>query len=244
MVARRLAASAKNLVTVNVKQTESATGILVTETGTGIGIGTGIGTGTGTGTATVTATTATANGKGTGTEIMTVTVTEIAAATVSGIENVSAIVRRIETVAPGTTGTTTTHDGHRVTMDVIVNEIEKVTRRGTVVTETETEIDMLHEDQVRERTTGNGVQEGTKKTEEAMMTLERSERQKTKSEVRKCVVFSCLSPSQVFLTAMYRGQNTILKPFQPRTERVVLKHRRRERYDGLTLSVIPLFKSH
>jgi hypothetical protein len=98
--ARRLAASAKNLVIVS--QTESAIGIHVTE------IERGRGTKTETGTATVT----TATAKGTGTEIMTV----IATASVNGTENetaitanVTAIVRRRETVAPGTTGMTMTH---------------------------------------------------------------------------------------------------------------------------------------
>jgi hypothetical protein len=181
--ARRLAASAKNLVTV--RQTESATGTHVTERGTG----------TGTGTATVT--TATANG--TGTEIMTVTVTAngTKSETVNGTKNETAIVRRREPVAPGTTGMTMTHDGHRVTTDAIVNGIWRVTRRGTVVTETE--IDMLHEDQVRERMTGNGVQEGTRrKTEKATKTLGRGERQKMMSEVRKWVAFSCRNQSLSF----------------------------------------------
>jgi len=158
-----------------VKQTESATGTHVTETGTGIGIETG-----------TTVTTATANGKekGTGTEIMT----GIGTATVNGTENVTGIARRRETVAPGITGMTTTCDGLRVTMDVIANEIWRVTRRGTVVTEIVT--GMLHEEQVREKTTGNGVQERKRKTEEAMMTLERGERQRMTSEVRKWVAFS------------------------------------------------------
>lgn len=98
----------------------------------------------------MTVTIATANG--TGREIMTVTV--IAIATVNGTKNVTATAtaRRREPVAPGTTGMTMMHDGHRVTT---VNEIWRVTLQRTVVTETE--IDMLHEDQVRERTTGNGV---------------------------------------------------------------------------------------
>jgi len=115
-------------------------------------------------------------------------------------------------VAPGTTGMRMTHDGHRVTMDAIVNGMGRVTRRGTVATETV--IDILHEDQVREGMIRNGVQEGTRrKTKKATMTLGRGERQKTMSEVRK-------------------GQDTMQKPFQPRTERVALKHRRRERYDA------------
>lgn len=137
--ARRLAASVKNPVTV--RQTENATGNHVTEIERG------------TGTATVT--TATANGTGTG--IMTVNVTVIATATVNGTENetATAIVRRRETVAPGTT-VTMTHDGHRVTTDAIVNGIGRVTRRGTVAIETEN--GLLHEDQVREGMTGNGVQ--------------------------------------------------------------------------------------
>jgi hypothetical protein len=180
---RRLAASAKNLVTV--RQTESAIGTHVTEIERG------------TGTVTVTVTTATANG--TGTEIMTATVTVsgIATATANGTETATAIVRRREAVAPGTTGMTMMHGGRRVTTDAIVNEIGRVTRRGTVVTETV--IGMLHEDQVRERMTGNGVQERTKrKTEKATMTLGRSERQKTMSEVRKWVAFSCLNQSQFF----------------------------------------------
>jgi hypothetical protein len=173
MVPRRLAASAKNLT---VRQTESATGIHVTETERRRGIGT----------ATVTTATANGKGRGTGTEIMTVTVTGIATAAVNG-ENVTAIVRRRETVGPGTTGMMTTHDGHRVTTDANVNGIGRVTRRGTVVTETE--IGMLHEDQVREKRIGNGVQEGMgRKTEEARMSLERGERQRTMSEVRKCGV--------------------------------------------------------
>jgi hypothetical protein len=171
--ARRLAASAKNLVTA--RQTKSATRTH----------GTKIERGTGTGIATVT--TATANG--TGTEIMTVTVT--VTATVNGTENETAIVRRRrrEPVAPGTTGMTMTHDGHRVTTDAIVNGIGRVTRRRTVVTVTV--IGMLHEEQVRGRMTGNGVREGTRrKTEKATMTLGRRERQKTMSEVRKCVQLS------------------------------------------------------
>jgi hypothetical protein len=172
---RRLAASAKNLVTV--RQTESATGTHGTEIERG------------TGTATVT----TANANGTGTEIMTVTVTAIA--TVNGTENETAIVRRRDPVAPGTTGMTMTHDGHRVITDAIVNGIGKVTHRRTVVTETV--IGMLHEEQVRGRMTGNGVQEKTmRKTEKATMTLERSERQKMMNEVRKWVAFSCLNLNQ------------------------------------------------
>lgn len=189
MVPRRLAASAKNLT---VRQTESATGTLVTETERRTGIG-------GTGTATVIVTTATATGKGkeTGTEIMTVTVTGIATAAVNGTENVTAIVRRKETVAPGTTGMTTTHDGHRVTTDAIVNGVGRVTRRGTVVTETG--IGMVHEDQVREGRTGNGVQEGTeRKTEEATMSPERNERRRMRSEVRKCDAFSYSKPVSLF----------------------------------------------
>lgn len=225
MVPRRRAASAKNLI---VRQTESATGTLVTE----IEIRTGTG---GTGTATVTVTTATANGKGTGTgtEIMTVTVTGIATAAVNGTENVTGIVRRRETVGPGTTGMTTTHDGHRVTTDVNVNGAGTVTRRGTVVSETE--IDMVHEEQVLERRTGNGVQEGTeRKTEEATMSPERNERERTRSEVRKCDAFQLSKPVSLFLTAMHRGQDTMQKPLQPRTERVALKRQRRGRYDTFT----------
>ena len=216
MEPRRLAASAKNLVIV--RQTESAIGTHVTEIGTE--------TETEIGTATVT----TANG--TGTKTMTATVTGIA----TGTENVTATVRRREPVAPGTTGMTMTHDGHRVTTDAIVNGIGRVTRRGTVVTETV--IGMLHEDQVRERMTGSGAQEGTKrKTEKATMTLGRSERRKTMSEVRKWVTFSCLNQSLKFSNAVHRGQDTMEKPFQPRTERVVLKHRRRERYDACNLAL-------
>jgi hypothetical protein len=177
--ARRLAASAKNLVIV--RQTESAIGTHVTEIGTG--------TETGTGTATAT----TANGTGTKTMIATETGTGIATATANGTENVTATAtaRRRDPVAPGTTGMTMTHDGHRVTTDAIVNGIGKVTRRRTVVTETV--IGMLHEDQVRERMTGSGAQEGMRrKTEKATMTLGRSERRKTMSEVKKWVAFSCL----------------------------------------------------
>jgi hypothetical protein len=224
--ARRLAASAKNLVTV--RQTESAIGTHATEIERGTGTKTEIGT--------ATVTTATANG--TGTETMTVTVT--ATASVNGTENetaiVTAIVRRREPVAPGTTGMTTTHDGHRVTTDAIVNGIWRVTRRGTVVNETV--IGMLHEEQVRERMTGNGVQEGTRrKTEKATMSLGRSERQKTMSEVRKWVAFSRLNQSHRFSNGVHRGQDTMEKPFQPRSERVVLKHRRRERYDACNLAL-------
>jgi hypothetical protein len=189
-----------------VRQTESATGTLVTETERRTGIG-----GTGTATVIVTTATATGTGKETGTEIMTVTVTGIATAAVNGTENVTAIVRRKETVAPGTTGMTTTHDGHRVTTDAIVNGVGRVTRRGTVVTETG--IGMVHEDQVREGRTGNGVQEGTeRKTEEATMSPERNERRRMRSEVRK-------------------GQDTMQKPLQSRSERVARKRQRRERYD-------------
>jgi hypothetical protein len=168
-----------------VRQIESAIGTHVTE----------IERGTETETATVT--TATANG--TGTEIMTATVTGIATGTATENETATeiAIVRRREPVAPGTTGMTMTHDGHRVTTDAIVNGIGRVTRRGTVVTGTV--IGILHEDQVREGMTGNGVQEGTRrKTEKATMSLGRSERQKTMSEVRKWVVFSCLNQSLSF----------------------------------------------
>jgi hypothetical protein len=187
--ARRLAASAKNLVTA--RQTKSATRTHVTKIERG------------TGTATVT--TATANG--TGTEIMTVTVTGIA--TVNGTENetATAIVRRRrrEPVAPGTTGMTMTHDGHRVTTDVIVNGIGRVTRRRTVVTVTV--IGMLQEEQVRERMTGNGVREGTRrKTEKATMTLGRRERQKTMSEVRKWVAFSCPNQSLSFSKRRAEGK--------------------------------------
>jgi hypothetical protein len=194
--------------------------------------------GTGTRSATVIATTATATekGKGTGTEIMTVTVTGtgIATAAVNG-ENVTAIVRRRETVVRGTTGTMTTRDGHRVSTDGIVNGTGRMTRRGTVVTETE--IGMLHEDQVREKRTGSGVQEEMgRKTEKATMSLERSERQRAMSEARKCVAFSCLSLSlSFFITPVHRGQGTILKPLQPRTEKVGLKHQRREKYDSFIL---------
>jgi hypothetical protein len=212
--ARRLAASAKSLVTV--RRTETATGTHVTE----------IERGTGTETATVT----TANG--TGTEIMTVTVTVngTKSETVNGTKNETAIVRRREPVAPGTTGMTMTHDGHRVTTDAIVNGIWRVTHRGIVVTETV--IGMLHEDQVRERMTGNGVQEGTRrKTEKATKTLGRGERQKMMSEVRKWVAFSCRNRSLSFSNAVHRGQDTTQKLFQPRNERVAMKHRRRERYD-------------
>jgi hypothetical protein len=226
MVPRRRAASAKNLI---VRQTESATGTLVTETEIRTGTG-----GTGTATVTVTVTTATANekGTGTGTEIMTVTVTGIATAAVNGTENVTGIVRRRETAGPGTTGMTT-NDGHRVTTDVNVNGTGRVTRRGTVVSETG--IGMAHEEQVLEGRTGNGVQEGTeRKTEEATMSPERNERERTRSEVRKCDAFQLSKPVSLFLTAMHRGQDTMQKPLQPRTERVALKRQRRERYNTLT----------
>lgn len=197
MGARRLAASAKSLVTV--RQTESVTGTHVTE----IEKGTGTRTKTGIATATVTIV------NGTGTEIMTVTVTGIATATatVNGTESetatVTAIVRRRDPVAPGTTGMMMRHDGHRVTTDAIVNGTGRVTRRGTVVTETV--IGMQHEDQVREKMTRNGVQEGTRrKTEEATMSLGRGEREKMMSEVRKWVAFSCLT-SQFLSNAVHRG---------------------------------------
>ena len=141
----------------------------------------------------MTVTTATANG--TGTETTTVIVTGIAI--VNGTENATAIVRRREPVALGTTGMTMTQDGHRVITDAIVNGIGRVTRRRTVVTETV--IGMLHEDQVRGRMTRNGVQEETRrKTGEATMTLGRSERQKMMSEVRKWVAFSCLNQSLIY----------------------------------------------
>jgi hypothetical protein len=189
-VARQLAASGKNLT---VSQTESATGIHVIETERKRGRGRE--------SATMTTATATANGKGKGTEIMTVTVTGIATAAVNGTENVTAAaVRRKETVVPGTTGMMTTRDGHRVSTDAIVNGTGRMTRRGTVVTETE--IGMLHEDQVRNERTGSGVQERTeRKTEKATMNLERSERQRAMSEVRKCVVFSCLRQTLSFYNA-------------------------------------------
>jgi len=176
MEARPLAASAKNLATV--RQRESATGIRVTETETEKR------TRTRTEIATVTA-----NGKGTGTgtEIMTATVNANATVIVIGTENVTATVRGSETVAPGTT--VTMHDGHRVTTVAIVNGIGRATHHETVVTETV--IGMGHEGQVRERTTGNGVQEGTETTTEAAkMSRERGTRQRTRSEVRKCVEFS------------------------------------------------------
>jgi hypothetical protein len=169
---------------------------------------------------------------------MTATVTGIATGTATENETATeiAIVRRREPVAPGTTGMTMTHDGHRVTTDAIVNGIGRVTRRGTVVTGTV--IGILHEDQVREGMTGNGVQEGTRrKTEKATMSLGRSERQKTMSEVRKWVAFSRLNQSHRFSNGVHRGQDTMEKPFQPRTERVVLKHRRRERYDACNLAL-------
>jgi hypothetical protein len=86
-----------------------------------------------------------------------------------------------------------------VTTDAIVNGTWRVTRRGTVVNETV--IGMLHEEQVRERRTGSGVQEETgRKTEKATMSLERSERQKTMSEVRKWVAFSRLNQSHSFFS--------------------------------------------
>jgi hypothetical protein len=193
MAARQLAASAKNLVIV--RQRESATETRVTETEkrteTRTEIRTEIGTATVTG-----------KGKGTATETATVTMTVTVIATVNanatvivrGTEIVTvtatAIVRGSETVALGTTeGMTTTHDGHRVTTVAIVTEIGRVTHHETVVTETE--ISMLREGQVRERTIGNGVQEGTgRTTEAAMMSRERSARQRTTSEARKCVRFS------------------------------------------------------
>jgi hypothetical protein len=187
MEARPLAASAKKLAIV--RQRESATGIRVTgtekrtKTKTEIAI-------------------ATANGKGTGTGTEIMTVTANATVIVRGTENVTAtvtaIVRGSETVAPGTT--VTMHDGHRVTTVAIGNGIGRATHHETVVTETV--IGMEHEGQVRERTTGNGVQEGTETmTEAAKMSRERSARERTRSEVRKCVEFSLsqASPSK-FLT--------------------------------------------
>ena len=190
MVPRQLAASAKSLI---VSQTENATGIYVTETKRRRGIEIG--------SATVIATTATAieKGTGTGTEIMTVTVTGIATVDVNGTENVNGIVRRRETVVLGTTGTMTTRDGHRVSTDAIVNGTGRMTRCGTVVTETEN--GMQHEDQVRGKRTGSGVQEEMgRKTEKVTMSLERSERQRAMSEARKCVAFSCLSLSLSFFS--------------------------------------------
>ena len=187
MEARPLAASAKNLATV--RQRESATGICVTETEKRTETRTEIATAT---------VTANEKGKGTGTgtkigtKIMTVTV--IATVIGIGTENetviATAIVRGSETVAPGTiVDMRTMHDGHRVTTVATVNGIGRATRHETVVTETV--IGMEHEEQVRERTTGNGVQEGTQMTTEAATrSRERGARQRTTSEVRKCVEFS------------------------------------------------------
>jgi hypothetical protein len=181
MVDQQPAASAKNLVTV--RRRESATGNRVTGTEKRTGI-------------------VTANGNGTGkrkrkkieietTEIMTVTVIATATATVTviGTENETATVRGSEIVALGTiVGMTTPPGGHRVIMVVTVNGIGKVTPRETVVTETE--IGMRHERQVRKGRTRNDVQEGMeRKTEAAKMNLEKGAKQRTKSEVRKCVEF-------------------------------------------------------
>lgn len=199
MVVRQLAASAKNLVTA--RQRESATRIRETETEKGTRIRTGIATatanekrietGTGTGTEITMSVIATATvivivtaiGKGNENGIATVTVTVTATATVKGRE----------TVALGTTvGMTTTHDGHRVTMAAIVNGIGRATRPENVVTETE--ISMPHEDQVQERKTENGVQEGMgRMTEAATMSHERSVRRRAMSVVRKCVAFSFIN---------------------------------------------------
>jgi len=209
MVDRQPAASAKNLVTV--RRRESATGNRVTETEKRTGIVTANGNG---------------NGKrkrkrtGTGTtEIMTVTVIATATATVTviGTENETATVRGNEIVALGTiVGMTTTPDGHPVIMVVTVNGIGKVTPRETVVTETGT--GMRHERQVQKGRTRNDVQEGMgRKTEAATMNLEKSAKQRTKSEVKK-------------------GQDTTQRHLHPRTRtaRVGRKHQRRERYDSLT----------
>jgi len=188
MADRQPAASAKNLVTV--RRRESATGIRVREkrTGTVTGIVTGNENGNGKRTET---------GTGTGTEIMTVNVIATANVTVTviGTENETAIVRGSEIVALGTiVGMTTTPDDHRVITVVTVNGIGKVTPRETVVTETV--IGMRHERQVRKGRTRNDVRERMRrKTEAATMNHERSAKQRTRSEVRKCVRFKVLNQS-------------------------------------------------
>ena len=184
------------------------------------------------------------NGKGTGTgtetgtEIMTVNVIGTATVTVTviGTENETATVRGSEIVALGTiVGMTTTLDDRRVITVVTVNGIGKVTPRETVVTEIV--IGMRHERQVREGRTRNDVQEGMwRKTEAVTMNHERSAKQRTRSEVRKCVRFKSLNqPLKISLTLMHRGQDTTRRHLHPRTARVGRKHQRRERYDGLII---------
>jgi hypothetical protein len=185
MVDRQPAASAKNLVTV--RRRESATRNRVTETEKRTGIVTANGNETGNGKRKGTET-GTETGTGTGTtEIMTVTV--IATATVIGTENETVTVRGSEIVALGTiVGMMTTPGDRRVIMVVTVNGIGKETPRETVVTETG--IGMRHERPVREGRTRSDVQEGMgRKTEAVTMNHERSAKQRTKSEVRKCVGF-------------------------------------------------------
>jgi len=215
MVAQQLAVSAKNLVTV--RQRESATGIRATETEKRTEIATATVTAYGNGTETGTGIVIVKESPEIGTEIMIVTGIVTATATVIGIgtesetATVIGIVRKREGVAPGTiVGMMTRHDGRRVTTVAIVNGIGKVTRHETVVTETA--IGMPRKDQARKGRTGNGVQEGTMKTEAAAMSHERS-RSRTMSEVRK-------------------ERDTIPNPLHLRTERVGLKHQRRERYDS------------
>jgi hypothetical protein len=193
---RQLVASARNLVIVRLRR--NATGIRVTEKETE----TGTGTRTGIATVTVTAN-ANANGRErkTGTETMTAIVTVTVIATETGTETetgseresesvtatatVIAIVKRTETVVPGTTvGMTTTHDGHRVTMAAIANGIGRVTRRETVVTEIVT--GMRHEEQVRDGRTENGaLGETERKIQVATTSRARSERLRPMSEVRR-----------------------------------------------------------
>ena len=171
------------------------------------------------------------------------TVTGIVTGIGIGTENETATVigivrrRRRESVAPGTTvGMMRTPDGRRVTTAAIVNGIWKVTRHETVVTKTA--IGMPHKDQAREGRTGNGVKEGTTKTGAAAMSHERG-RSRTMSEVRKCVCTQ-FSVSNL-LTPKHRGRNTIRNPHYLRTERVGLKHQRRERYDDFTLPCIQIY---
>jgi hypothetical protein len=205
MEAQQLVASARNLVIVrprrNVRRnakknaTRIATRIYVTEKETRKGKRKKIKTGIATVIVTVNG-----NARETGTKTMIVTVIAIATATATEkeketkigsereTETATVIVKRTETVVPGTTvGMTTTHDGHPVTTVAIANVIGIVTHREIVGTESV--IVIRHEDQVRDERIENDAVGGTKKTEVAMTSLARDERLRPMSEVRRYAVY-------------------------------------------------------
>jgi len=248
MVARQLVASARNLVIVRPTRNATrnatriyVTRIYVTEKETRKGIKTGIATVTVTGSG---------NARETGTETMIAiaTATEKEKETETEIgserETATAIVKRTETVVPGiTVDMTTTHGGHRVTTVVIANVIGIVIHRE--IAETESVIDTRHEDQVRDGKIENGAAGGTKRKEVAMTSRARNERPRPMSEVRRYTVYRSLSQCLFLtLTLIRREQDTMWKPLlRPRTKKrtrtrtkvVVLKHRRKERYDWSNL---------